>query len=112
MLFSHHDTILCVGDGGSYAVVYSSRNHFIAARKRTKEGWAATTSCHCLFCVKALPVADCLPIYSSYKTVCSLCYCTALESSRTKLLLEWDASPVNDMLADSMVALAAQAQTR
>ncbi len=31
---------------------------------------------------------------------------------RTKLLLEWDASPVNDMLADSMVALAAQAQTR
>lgn len=32
--------------------------------------------------------------------------------SRSKLLLEWDASPVNDMLADSMVALAAQAQTR
>ncbi|CBN76100.1 conserved unknown protein [Ectocarpus siliculosus] len=31
---------------------------------------------------------------------------------RTKLLLEWDASPVNDMLADSMVALATQAQTR
>ncbi|CAN0263384.1 unnamed protein product [Pylaiella littoralis] len=30
---------------------------------------------------------------------------------RTKLLLEWDASPVNDMLADSVVALAAQAQT-
>eukprot|EP00903_Cladosiphon_okamuranus_P022320 g20526.t1 len=32
-------------------------------------------------------------------------------TTRTKLLLEWDASPVNDMLADSMVALAAQAQT-
>lgn len=32
--------------------------------------------------------------------------------ARTKLLLEWDASPVNDMLADSIVALAAQAQTR
>ncbi|CAM9705828.1 unnamed protein product, partial [Ectocarpus sp. 12 AP-2014] len=30
---------------------------------------------------------------------------------RTKLLLEWDASPVNDMLADSIVALATQAQT-
>lgn len=32
--------------------------------------------------------------------------------SRSQLLLEWDASPVNDMLADSLVALAAQAQTR
>ncbi|CAN0297105.1 unnamed protein product, partial [Ectocarpus fasciculatus] len=30
-------------------------------------------------------------------------------ADRTKLLLEWDASPVNDMLADSM--LATQAQT-
>ncbi|CAN0042796.1 unnamed protein product, partial [Scytosiphon promiscuus] len=32
-------------------------------------------------------------------------------TSRSQLLLEWDASPVNDMLADSLVALAAQAQT-
>ncbi|CAM9674566.1 unnamed protein product, partial [Laminaria digitata] len=31
-------------------------------------------------------------------------------STRTKLLLEWDASPVNDMIADSVVALATQAQ--
>lgn len=38
--------------------------------------------------------------------------CIVSHACRTKLLLEWDASPVNDMLADSIVALAAQAQTR
>lgn len=40
------------------------------------------------------------------------CPCPAMCLDRTKLLVEWDASPVNDMLADAIVALAAQAQTR
>lgn len=53
-------------------------------------------------------MAGYLAVYYCYIPLAAL----RARPSRSKLLLEWDASPVNDMLADSIVALAAQAQTR